>query len=338
MYNDRHLSGYGMCPAESGRARSCFVPASRRAMVAAVMRTRFDQFGKQMVREALDGHCLVESDAEVTVETRRIDLWVTPRAAATRLPDHLGLLGRIHARSVTLEFFHDTPSGEELHVCLIKHREFRHALSRRKTLPPLPTQWVISSGRPDAGIAGLGFRPMTDGSRGIYESPPLQHTRLVVVSELPATRDTLLVRILGAGSVLKQAIAELQSLPVDEPERRLALPVLLRLRLAMPTDPAQQTSEDQEFLMDTQDVVEAWRQEAIQEGVKEGVKQGLAQGVKQGLEQGERKLLLRQLRRRFGAGVTGDIERRVASAPVDQIELWAERVLSAATLAELLAD
>jgi hypothetical protein len=170
------------------------------------------------------------------------------------------------------------------------------------------------------------------------KSPPRHCTRLVVVSELPVIRDTLLVRLLGAGSALKHAIAELQTLPVEAPERRLALPVLLRLRLTVPTDPAQQTSDDQEFLMNTQDIVETWRREAIQEGVEQGVKQGLEQGVKQGLEQGERKLLLRQLRRRFGTEVDGEIERRVAVAPAGQVEVWAERVLSAATLAELLAD
>jgi hypothetical protein len=303
-------------------------------MVAVVTRTRFDQAGKQLVRDALEDHCSVETDAEVPADTRRIDLWVTPREASAPLPDHLGLLGRITSGSVTLEFFHNTPSGEELRVCLIKHGEFRHFLSRRKTLPPLPIQWVISSGRPDAGIDGLGFRPMTGGPRGIYESPPLQYTRLVVVNELQVARDTLLVRLLGAGSVLKQAIAKLQALPAEAPERRLALPVLLRLRLTVPIDPAQQTSDDQEFLMNTQDIVETWRREAIQEGVK----QGLEQGVKQGLEQGERKLLLRQLRRRFGAEVDGEIERRVAAASAEQVEVWAERVLSAATLAELLAD
>ena len=311
-------------------------------MVAAVMRARYDWFGKQMVRDALEGRCSVETDAEVPADTRRIDLWVTPPEAGASLPDHLGLLGRITGGSVTLEFFHNTPSGEELHVCLIKHGEFRHFLSRRKTLPPLPIQWVISSGRPDAGIDGLGFRPMTGWPSGIYESPPLQWTRLVVVNELPVARDTLLVRLLGAGSVLKQAIAELQALPAEAPERRLALPVLVRLRLTVPTDPAQQTSDDQEFLMNTQDIVETWRREAIQEGVKQGleqgVKQGLEQGVKQGLEQGERKVLLRQLRRRFGVEVDGETERRVAAAPAQQIEIWAERVLSAATLAELLAD
>ena len=82
--------------------------------------------------------------------------------------------------------------------------------------------------------------------------------------------------------------------------------------------------------MNTQDIVETWRREAIEEGVQ--------QGRQQGLEQGERKVLLRQLRRRFGAEVDGEIERRVATAPVEQVEVWTERVLSAGTLAELLAD
>ena len=70
---------------------------------------------------------------------------------------HAHFVGRVTAGPCTLEFFHNTPSGEEQHVCSIKPGEFRHFLSRRKTLPPLPIQWVICSGRPDAGIDGLGF-------------------------------------------------------------------------------------------------------------------------------------------------------------------------------------
>jgi hypothetical protein len=294
-------------------------------MVAAAMRTRYDQGGKQMMHELFEGW-LLETDAEVPAETRRIDVWATPPEAGALLPDYLGLLGRMGRGAVTFEFFHNTPSAEDLRMCLIKHGEFRHFLSRRKTLPPLPIQWVISSGRPDAGIEGLGFHPITGGTRGIYESPPLHYTRLVVVSELPVTRDTLLLRLFGAGSVLKQAIAELLALPADTPERMRVLPVLVRSRLAVPTDPAQQTSDDREFLMDTEDVVETWRREAVQEGVK------------QGLEQGERKLLLRMLRRRFGAEVDDETERRVAAAAAEQIEVWAERVLSATTLAEVVAD
>ena len=54
-------------------------------MVAAPMRTRFDQFGKQMVRAALEIHGAVETDAEVPAEARRIDLWFTPDEARRML-------------------------------------------------------------------------------------------------------------------------------------------------------------------------------------------------------------------------------------------------------------
>ena len=254
-----------------------FVFGRMHAIVAAPMRTRFDQFGKQMVRAALETRGPIETDAEVAADTRRIDLWFMPDPARGSMPDHLGLLGRIAAGPRTLEFFHDTPSGDELAACLIKHGEFRHFLSLRKTPPPNPTQWVISSGRPDGGIEGLWLRPISSWPPGIYEGPPLLWTRLVVVNELPVVRDTLLVRLLGAGVVLKQAIAELKALEPDAPERALALPILLRLRLTVPSDPAKQTTDDQEFLMDTQDIVETWRREAVQQGVKEGVAHSLVE-------------------------------------------------------------
>jgi hypothetical protein len=68
------------------------------------------------------------------------------------------------------------------------------------------------------------------------------------------------------------------------------------------------------------------------------IQQGIQQGIERGIQQGERRLLLRQLRKRFGAQVNTDTEHRVAAAAPEQIALWADRVLSAATLAELLAD
>jgi hypothetical protein len=49
-------------------------------------------------------------------------------------------------------------------------------------------------------------------------------------------------------------------------------------------------------------------------------------------------LLLRQVRRRFGDNVDAETERRLATASAEQIATWADRVLSAQTLAELLAD
>jgi hypothetical protein len=216
-------------------------------MLAILIRTPFDQFGKQLVRTALATRGPVETDAEVPADTRRIDLWFMPDSPPAPVPDHLGLLGLITAGPSPLEFFHNTPNGDELAGCLIKHGEFRHFLSLRKQPPPPPTQWVISSGRPESGIEGLWLRPLTGWPSGIYEGPPLLWTRLVVMSELPVTRGTLLLRLLGAKRVLKQAIAELKELPAEAPERTLALPIRLRLRLEIPVDPAKQTNDDQEF-------------------------------------------------------------------------------------------
>ena len=60
--------------------------------------------------------------------------------------------------------------------------------------------------------------------------------------------------------------------------------------------------------------------------------------IEQGFRQGFQQALLRQLRQRFGDEVDAHVERRVAAASIEQIETSADRVLSAATLAELLAD
>ncbi len=64
----------------------------------------------------------------------------------------------------------------------------------------------------------------------------------------------------------------------------------------------------------------------------------IEQGRQQGLRQGECAVLLRLLRQRFGAAVDAQIERRIATASIEQIETWTGRVLSAATLTEVLAD
>jgi hypothetical protein len=79
-----------------------------------------------MVRSAIASRGSVETDAEVPADTRRIDLWFMPDPACEPVPGYLGLLGRITAGPSTLEFFHNTPSGDDLADCLIKHGQFRH--------------------------------------------------------------------------------------------------------------------------------------------------------------------------------------------------------------------
>ncbi len=68
------------------------------------------------------------------------------------------------------------------------------------------------------------------------------------------------------------------------------------------------------------------------------IQQGEERGIQKGIQQGERAVLLRLLRQRFGSHVDADVEQRLATASAQQITTWIERALSAATLAELLAD
>jgi len=138
----------------------------------ALPRTRFDLFGKQMVRAAVAACGPVETDAEVHADTRRIDLWFMPDPTREPVPAYLGLLGRMIAGPSTFEFFHKTPNRDDLAACLIKHGQFRHYLSLREPPPPIPTQWVISSGRPEGGIEGLRFRRLKGWPPGSTKARP----------------------------------------------------------------------------------------------------------------------------------------------------------------------
>ena len=77
---------------------------------------------------------------------------------------------------------------------------------------------------------------------------------------------------------------------------------------------------------------------AGQQLIEQGRQEGHQEGRREGRREGECAVLLRLLRRRFGTAVNADIEQRIATASIEQIDLWTERVLSAATLTDLLAD
>ena len=91
-----------------------------------------------------------------------------------------------------------------------------------------------------------------------------------------------------------------------------------------------------------QRLIEQGRQQGIeqgrQQGIEQGRQQGIEQGRQQGIQQGMQGVLLRLLRQRFGDAVDAQVEQRIATASLEQVEAWTGRVLSAATLAEVIAD
>ena len=99
---------------------------------------------------------------------------------------------------------------------------------------------------------------------------------------------------MGAGQVLLQAIEELKRLPLNAPERGIAIPPLVVLRLALP-EGATRTDDEQELVMSTMEIYERWKQQVEGEGEKQGIVLGEARGL---------ALLTRQFERRLARTLT----------------------------------
>jgi hypothetical protein len=149
----------------------------------------------------------------------------------------------------------------------------------------------------------------------------------LVLRDLPRTRETLLLRLMGAGVTLRDAQFDLARLPADAWERRVAMPLLIALRFEIAHDP---DNESTEYLMNTSELYEQWKQtverqgveQGLKQGVEQGLKQGVEQGLKQGVEQGLRKALLAAYESRFGAPRPEIIKAVEATHDTDTLTRW----------------
>ncbi len=71
--------------------------------------------------------------------------------------------------------------------------------------------------------------------------------------------------------------------------------------------------------------------------MKSFLKKYFDQGRQEGRLEGEIRLLLRQLRRRFGK-LPGWTEERLRRASSGMLEIWSERILTASTLEEVFSE
>jgi hypothetical protein len=178
---------------------------------------------------------------------------------------------------------------------------------------------VIGPGRPETVLEAYGCTPVRPG---VYHAVWGLVLRVVVLAELPRTRETLLLRLLGAKRLLREALADLAALPDDAWEKTIATPLLVHFRLAN-TEHA--TNQENDVSAEIQAWFEDYQQKLRNEAIKEG------------RQEEARRLLLRQLRVRFGELPAATVA-RIEAADLADLERWSERVLGAQTLAEVLGD
>src|SRR6185436_8533079 len=143
--------------------------------------------------------------------------------------------------------------------------------------------WLVSTGRPESVVEAYGLLPLDGFPEGVLGRRAADALGVVVLRDLPRDRDTLLLRLMGAGEVLEAAIADLMALPEGARERDVAWGDLVELRVQIRQDTT--VAAEREFLMST-DKVEYWRTQFVNEGIQRGLEQGLTQGREQGLTQG----------------------------------------------------
>lgn len=173
-----------------------------------------DQRFKALMASCLELIDEVELERAVHVPPQRIDVAFEPRSAEPDAPE-LGLLAQMTAMgSGMLEYYSHSPRLARIDACLRKRLDYAHerALAAGRQLrgpPPAPRLWILCAGQPRKALRVYEARPMDDWPAGFWQTRAVDRLHFVVLRHLPDTADTLLLRLLGRGPTLRQALTEL---------------------------------------------------------------------------------------------------------------------------------
>jgi hypothetical protein len=135
------------------------------------------------------------------------------------------------------------------------------------------------------------------------------------------------------------AAALMAKMHVEPAERARVKLACLRMLARLQLDPARRElisgfvdaylcltmEQEQEFESELQQI-QPQEREGVMEIVTSWMEKGLKKGLEKGLEKGERKVVLRQLRKRLG-GLDRDVERRIEALSADGLEQLEEALL-----------
>jgi hypothetical protein len=296
----------------------------------------YDQLAKQIGKEALDASGRTIVQREIARDAQHADLFHDPDPTKTAARARLGLLGRLAETLCLLEIFAHPLSPPDLRAGLTKHfahweeraRKTRATNKKRreKNLPPEPMVepflWILAAEVSTPMLRKLKLEPARGFPAGVYVfGDDLLRVGLVVVSELPRDRFTLLVRIMAAGPRLKQALEDLAALPKEAHEHALADQILLNLRQVLGAKPSP-TPEEQELLMTMYTTFAELKEAARYEGRTE-----------------EAALALLTVFRARGIAVQETVREHIlAEQDRERLARWLEKAAVATTIAEVLDE
>jgi Domain of unknown function (DUF4351) len=277
-----------------------------------------DQFAKDLLESLLSPFGKVETDRKIGSEVREIDVCFFPDSEVANLPS-LGLLSSLAATGAAFEPFRNPVSADEIRSCQGKlfdlHAEFHRQAKRQQHKQDeslLPILWILT---PTLAAATLeSFGAITDVERwgkGVYLLPSGQKTGIVVIHQLPATLDTLWLRVLGKHKVQQRAIEEINLLDVNSPYRQNALELLSDLRVVLERN-QNRNNQDTELLMSLK--------------TSQPYLEHIAEITQQARILGEKALVLKLLTRKLG-NLSPEFTTRVSGLSLERLESLGEALL-----------
>ena len=256
--------------------------------------TRFiwDKFSKDFLETLLSPYGQVIVSKEVTSEVKKIDLWFAPNTS--NRPAHLGLLGKLSQSSCLFEPYRNPVSQDDILDCLDRQLTVRGLLrreakknKRRISNDEIPRLWILTPTASESVLKAFGSHLTPEWGEGIYLLPDPLKTGVVVIHQLPETSETLWLRLIGRGRKRDEAIAQLESLPADNPLRSDTLELLYNVSRNLEAT-AKTSQEDREFIMRLAPLYQLEKEQTLQEGRQEGRREEAA------------NLVNKLLQRRFG--------------------------------------
>jgi hypothetical protein len=260
----------------------------------------------------------VETQHEVQPPAQFVDVFVATDATDPALMERtLGTLGVMACALCMLEAFSKPVPLAEARHCMRKQLTLHHTLELKAAeiaasggTPlevPLPVLWMLSWGRPTTLLAAWGMTAAPGWPEGFYRAPEGLAAWVVVLPELPRTRETLPLRLFGDERTRRSLLQEIAALGAGDPMGTVVRGMLKTWVLWVRGQP--QDEHTRRWLMDFEQVVQAEIRKIERQGEERGEERGEKRGEERGEKRGEERGLraaVRDLCELLGIALTAE--------------------------------
>ncbi len=189
-----------------------------------------DEFVKEFLPELYQDYGKVIPSADVSSQRRQIDVLFIPDKPVPTTPETLGLLGKMAQTTSLFEVYRNPVTPDQIKDCLgklldIQQNEIREIKRENRKINEreLFFLWIITPTISAKVLADFQAQSKDNWEKGVYFLAKGLSTGIVAIHQLPKTRDTLWLRLLGREKIQYPAIKELESLVENDQTKKIIL-------------------------------------------------------------------------------------------------------------------